>query len=308
MRTLLATAPFILSEAAICECLRGTDGIELHPTLFNAPLIYDSHTADVLAGIFHQYIDIAREYQLPILIAAPTWRLDPMRVSTADVPTTINRDAVAFIQGVKKASGYEQVYVSGLLAPKNDCYQPSEALSVEEAERFHSTQDNELGSAELDQRLDYLMAQTIPSVAEAEGMARAMLATGLPAVIGFCINSQGDVLDGTPLDEAINILDDRLDRRLLGYFVNCSHPTFVQAETMDPRALSRLIGICANASSKDHCELEQLEETAEDDLEQWADAMVLLNQAHGVQVLGGCCGTDARYLRVICERVCRVQK
>jgi len=308
MKDLLANVPFILSEAAICECLKGINGIELHPTLFNAPLIYDPRTAEVLAGIFNQYIDVAREYQLPISISAPTWRLDPVRVSAADVPATINRDAVAFIQGVKKASGYEKVYVSGLMAPKNDCYQPSEALSVEEAEHFHTTQAQELGSMVHDQRLDYLMAQTIPSVTEAEGMARAMLATGQLAVIGFCINRQGNVLDGTPLDVAINILDDRLNGRVLGYFVNCSHPTFVHAETMDPRALSRLIGICANASSKDHCELEQLEETAEDDLGQWADAMVKLNQTHGVQVLGGCCGTDIRYLRAICERVCRVQQ
>ena len=190
------------------------------------------------------------------------------------------------------------------MATKNDCYQPSEALSIEEAELFHSAQANELGST----NLDYLTAQTMPSVTEAEGMARAMIATGLPVVISFCINRDGQVLDGTPLDEAINFLDKRLDAAPLGYFVNCSHPTFIQAETMDPRALSRLIGICANSSSKDHCELEQLEETAEDNLEQWADAMVKLNQDHKLQVLGGCCGTDDRYLRAICERVCRVQK
>ncbi len=301
MKELLSHCPFILSEAAICERLKGVGGIELHPTLFNAPLVYDQASSDVLAGIYHQYIDIAREYQVPILIAAPTWRLDAERVAAADVPSTINRDAVEFINRVKEESGYGQVYVAGLMAPKNDCYQPGEALSVEQAERFHSAQAHELGTTDL----DCLIAQTMPSVAEAEGMARAMIASGLPAVVSFCINRQGQVLDGTPLGAAIDRLDTELDGALLGYFVNCSHPSFVHAESMSPRPLSRLIGICANASSRDHCELEQLEETVEDNLAEWTDAMVQLNQAYGVQVLGGCCGTDDRYLRAICERVCR---
>ena len=173
MKDLLSHFPFILSEAAICERLKGVEGIELHPTLFDAPLIYDPASSEVLAGIFHQYIDIAREYEVPILIAAPTWRLDSERVAAADVPSTINRDAVEFINRVKEESGYGQVYVAGLMAPKNDCYQPDEALSVEQAERFHSAQANELGATEL----DCLIAQTMPSVAEAEGMARAMIAS-----------------------------------------------------------------------------------------------------------------------------------
>ena len=293
--------PFVLSEAAICERLRQIDGVELHPTLFDAPLIYDARASRVLAGIYRQYIDIAREYGVPILIAAPTWRLDAGRVAAADVPASINSDAVEFIQGVRVESGYKEVFVAGLLAPKNDCYDPSVALSADDAELFHSAQASELAQTSL----DYLLAQTIPSVTEAEGLARAMISTGLPSVVSFCINRHGEVLDGTPLDEAIDLLDAKLGGALLGYKVNCSHPSFVAAESMNPRALSRLIGINANASSKDHSELEQMEGTAEDSLEDWVDAMVRLNLDHGVKVLGGCCGTDDRYLRAICEEVLR---
>ena len=76
MLSLFSEHPFILSEAAICERLRGNDAITLHPTLFNTPLIYDESAAKLLASITHQYIDIAREFAVPIIIAAPTWRLD----------------------------------------------------------------------------------------------------------------------------------------------------------------------------------------------------------------------------------------
>ena len=299
MSSLLSSYPFVLSEAAICERLRGDDSITLHPTLFNTPLIYDESAAKLLAGITHQYIDIARDFGVPIIIAAPTWRLDAERVAAADVPPTINRDAVEFVKKIKADSGYDLVYLAGLMATKNDCYDPAAALSVAEAEQFHAVQAQQLAST----GLDFLLAQTMPAVTEAEGMARAMIASGLPAVISFCINRDGRVLDGTPLDEAIDLLDDRLEGAPLAYAVNCSHPDFIKADQMNPRALSRLIGIWANASAREHSELEQTEETVVDDIGQWADAMVRLNQLHGVKILGGCCGTTDQHLRAICERL-----
>ena len=299
MLSLFSEHPFILSEAAICERLRGNDAITLHPTLFNTPLIYDESAAKLLASITHQYIDIAREFAVPIIIAAATWRLDAERVAAADVPPTINRDAVEFVKKIKADSGYELVYLAGLMATKNDCYDPAAALSVLEAEQFHAAQAQQLAST----GLDFLLAQTMPAVTEAEGMARAMIASGLPAVISFCINRDGRVLDGTPLDEAIDLLDDRLEGAPLGYAVNCSHPDFIKAEQMNPHALSRLIGIWANASAREHSELELSEETVADDLDTWADAMVTLHKTHGVKILGGCCGTTDQHLRAICERL-----
>ncbi len=82
----------------------------------------------------------------------------------------------------------------------------------------------------------------------------------------------------------------------------------MRATELNSRALSRLKGIRANDSAGDHSEVEQNEQTVDDNLELWADAMARLHKHHGVKVLGGCCGTDDRYLRAICERVCRVQK
>ena len=299
MLSLFSEHPFILSEAAICERLRGNDAITLHPTLFNTPLIYDESAAKLLASITHQYIDIAREFAVPIIIAAATWRLDAERVAAADVPPTINRDAVEFVKKIKADSGYDLVYLAGLMATKNDCYDPAAALSVLEAEQFHAAQAQQLAST----GLDFLLAQTMPAVTEAEGMARAMIASGLPAVISFCINRDGRVLDGTPLDEAIDLLDDRLEGAPLGYAVNCSHPNFIKADQMNPHALSRLIGIWANASAREHSELELTEQSVADDIGQWADAMARLHQLHGVKILGGCCGTTDQHLRAICERL-----
>jgi homocysteine S-methyltransferase len=298
MKELLESHTLILAEAAIAERLRRIDGVALHPTLFNSPLIYEDHAGNLMASLYREYVEIANSARVPILLAAPTWRLDQGRIITAGVSGTINRDAVAYMGRVREETGYDQAIVGALLGPKNDCYNPQAALAADEAEEFHQWQANELASA----GAEYLLAQTIPAVSEAVGMARAMISTGAPSIISFCINRSGRVLDGCPLDEAIARIDEATGGALIGYMVNCSHPTFLHPEKMEPAALRRLIGFDANASSLDHQNLEGSTATRQDSLEDWVEEMLKLNRHHGVKILGGCCGTDGSYLRALVAR------
>lgn len=295
MKHLLAEHSFILAEAAITERLRHFDGVVLHPLLFNAPLIYEKRAGEMMAGIYRQYIEIARAAAVPILLTAPTWRLDPLRVAKAGVAATINRDAVAYMREIQAAAKYQATRVGGLLGPRNDCYSPELALSADQAAEFHAPQAMELAAS----GVDYLLAQTIPALSEALGLGRAMVSTGVPSIISFCINRHGQVLDGCPLDEAIERMDEALDFAPLGYMVNCSHPRFLDAGSMRPSSLGRLIGFDGNASSKDHCDLEGSSSTEQDSLEDWAAAMLALNRDFGVKILGGCCGSDDSYLRAL---------
>lgn len=295
LREVMDHHKLILAEAAIAERLRRIDGVILHPTLFNAPMIYEEQVSRLMKDLYRGYIEIAQSAKIPILLAAPTWRLDQDRIAAATVPTTINRDALAFMLGVRAEASYEQVIVGALLGPKNDCYNPQAALSIEAAEKFHQWQANELASA----GAEYLLAQTIPAVSEAEGMARAMIATGVPSIISFCVNRKGKVLDGCPLDDAITRIDEATDGALIGYKINCSHPSFLHPEKMAAPALRRLIGIDANASSMDHRDLENSAVTRQDSRDEWVATMLELNQHHGLKILGGCCGTDDHYLRAL---------
>ena len=292
LKELLERHRLILAEAAIAERLRRMDGVTLHPTLFNSPMIYGEHAGRLMENLYREYLGIARSAGVPILLAAPTWRLDRERIRDAGVPGTINRDAVAYMRRIRSEAGYGQAVVGALLGPKNDCYEPQAALAADEAEAFHGWQANELAGA----GAGYLLAQTIPAVSEAEGMARAMIATGAPSIISFCINRSGKVLDGCPLDEAIARIDEATSGALAGYMVNCSHPTFLQPGDMEAGALRRLIGFDANASSKSHDELEGSTTTHRDSREDWIREMLKLNRHHGVKILGGCCGTDDSYL------------
>ena len=86
------------------------------------------------------------------------------------------------------------------------------------------------------------------------------------------------MLDGSHLGAAIDLIDSSTTHRLLGYMINCSHPSFLHPEEQPKEALSRLIGYQANASSLDHCDLERSAELKADSLSEWGDLMLELNK------------------------------
>jgi len=62
------------------------------------------------------------------------------------------------------------------------------------------------------------------------------------------------------------------------------------------RHREELFGIQANASSKSPEELDTLENLDADSPANWARGMVDLNKKFNLKILGGCCGTDARFI------------
>ncbi|PXA05081.1 homocysteine methyltransferase [Coraliomargarita sinensis] len=290
--------PKILIECAIAERLRRMPEVELHPTLFNTPLIYGPEAAcESMTALYREYIDTAAEADLPLLLTAPTWRLDPARIATADVPAGINSDAVNYLIGVRDDhAGASPVMVGALTGPRGDCYRPEEAPDTDTAERFHSTQIGELAYT----AADFLLAQTLPAVKEALGIAKAMAKTDKPYFISFCTGTDGKVLDGTSLSEAMTGIDRAVPRPPLGYFVNCTHPGFI-TPNYPPGSLERLVGIQANGSSKDVTRLDASSETQADPVVDWAQAMSELHTTHNVSVLGGCCGTGLAHLKSLAQ-------
>lgn len=284
-------------EASIVESLRRSEDINLHPILVNAPLIYDETGRRALNKLYQDYIDIALEAKKPFLMCTPTWRTNHSRVIETKIKPGINIDAVNFLKALRdsQAVGRENIKIGGMIGCKNDCYRPEEGLSAQEAEQFHAWQLDQLkqGGA------DFLIAETLPSVEEAIGIARAMESTGIPYFISFVISRDGHVLDGTDLNSAMKIIDAATKRRPLGYMVNCAYPSFLCAATQPPELFKRLVGYMANASSLDQCDLDGSEELHQESTSEWGEVMLELNRTHGVKILGGCCGTGTEHLRYI---------
>ena len=294
---LLQEHDLILAEGAIAELLRRHPEVEMHPTLFNSPLVYGPQSSKaIMTDIYQQYLRVAQEASLPMLLSAPTWRLDQERLRKAEANHELNTAAVQFMLNLRDAQQNQKpILVGALLGPQNDCYRADLALEAEEAEAFHTWQAQELAAA----GADFLQAQTIPAVSEALGLAKAMSSTGKPYIVSFCTDSDGLVIDGTTLLEAMEFIDSSLGPdKPTGYYVNCMHPRFL-LQRYEPGTLKRLVGIQANGSSKDVTQLDGSEATEADPIPEWADSMMRLHREHGVTVLGGCCGTSPGHLRAL---------
>ncbi len=299
MRDLLDSHELVLMEAAIVERLRRGGDVALHETLTNAPLIYDQRGREVLASMWGEYMGIARGAGLPFVMCTPTWRADRERMPLSGVSERLNQDAAHFMRELREmpenAGGI--VRIGGLVGCKHDCYRAEEGLSCDEAERFHSWQIEQL----VEGGVDFLITETVPSVSEAMGIARAMAATGMPYVIGLVIGRSGRVLDGAELMDAVDAIDAATVREPDAYMVNCAYPTFVCAERQPKALFGRLRGYAANGSALDHSELEQAAEMKAERVCDWGDAMLALNREYGVTMLGGCCGTGAEHLRYLVD-------
>lgn len=290
-------------EAAVVEPLRRAANVSLHPTLVNAPLIYEAAGQQALKAIYADYIAVAAQAEWPLLLCTPTWRANRERVQNAGAPEQINEDGVRFLSSIREELRLKQPKVAdalmlgGLLGCKNDCYLPEQALSAQDAADFHRWQIEALASTDI----DFLIAETLPAVEEACGIAQAMSSTDKPYIISFVIDRNGCVLDGTPLQEAICHIDQATSRPPLGFMVNCVYPSFLCADKQPESLFKRLIGIQANASSLDHCELDNADELNCEPVAEWGELMLELNQRFGMKILGGCCGTEAAHLQYLVD-------
>jgi S-methylmethionine-dependent homocysteine/selenocysteine methylase len=297
--------PHIITEGSIIERLKREFNYPLDDLLSNAPMIYDEAGKVLLEKIYCEYLDIAESSNLTIMMLTPTWRTNKERTNSANIDMkTINTDAFLFVNNIRKSYGSfsEKIYIGGLTGCKGDAYKPGDALTKNEAYYFHKEQMQILADA----GVDFLLASTLPALTEAIGIAKAMSETKKDYVISYVIRDNGKLLDGTLLTDAIKIIDDSVATPPLFYLTNCIHPdvlhqSFINLKDEDDILRKRLFGIQANASSKSPEELDTLENLDADSPENWARGMVDLNKKYNLKILGGCCGTDARFISSIVE-------
>ena len=119
---------------------------------------------------------------------------------------------------------------------------------------------------------------------------------GLPVSVGFTVETDGRLPDGTTLRAAVEAVDEAAPPDW--FVVNCAHPSHVAAGLADAGPwLERIGGTRVNASALSHAELDAAEELDEGDPVALArDQAALAALLPGLRVVGGCCGTDARHV------------
>jgi homocysteine S-methyltransferase len=134
-------------------------------------------------------------------------------------------------------------------------------------------------------------------------VARAAQALGMPSAISFTLETDGRLVTGRSIQDAIETTDAATGGAPAYYMINCAHPTHFEA-ALDPESawVKRISGIRANASTMSHEQLDNSETLdAGDPVDLGRRYRRLLGRMPAVRVLGGCCGTDHRHVAAICE-------
>ena len=270
-------------------------GVDL-PDFASFPLVGDEKGAALLRGYYDGYVDIARSAGAALQLETPTWRASAdwgsrLGYTAADLDR-FNRESVRLLERIRDEAGLEQFVISGNLGPRGDGYVADLALTADDAAEYHAAQINTFADA----GADLITALTMSTADEAIGIVRAARAAGLPVATSFTVEVDGRLPDGTTLADAVREVDAQAAPDY--FMVNCAHPEHIApglAEDGDWR--SRIHGLRVNASDLSHEELDAMTELDEGDPVALAGAQDRLRPLlPNLQLVGGCCGTDARHV------------
>ncbi len=271
-------------------------GIDL-PEFASFPLLDTVEGRAVLRSYFLDYADIAARAGAPLLLETPTWRANPDHAAALGYDAAsldrLNRQAVDFLMSLAGERDDELVgwQVGGMLGPRGDGYVSAGRVDPAAAADYHRPQLASFATAGAHRAT----ALTLTDVGEAIGVSRAAAEVGIRVGIGFTVETDGRLPDGTSLAGAVAQVDAVAPPAY--FLVNCAHPRHVLRGLDEGAWRERVGGLRVNASTMSHAELDASETLDDGDPEQLArDQQPLVDAFPALEVLGGCCGTDARHV------------
>jgi homocysteine S-methyltransferase len=97
-------------------------------------------------------------------------------------------------------------------------------------------------------------------------------------------------------------VDNATDGAVESFMINCAHPTHFADALPESDSRGRIGGLRANASTRSHAELDEAEELDSGDPADLAARYVdLRGELPGLEIVGGCCGTDIRHVTAVCD-------
>lgn len=282
----------------------GTDlifsrGIDL-PNFASFPLNLDPNTQPVVVQQMRELVEVAKSANVGCIIDTLTWMANPDRAAplgyNEDQLRKVNRTSVDLMRGLRSEFPDDDVLLALCMGPSIDAYLKQDT-SVQGARDYHRKQIGWVS----DMGLDLVHAYTFNHVEESAGAVLAAKDHDLPVVLSLVVETDGCLIDGTPLEEAMTRIDDLTEAAAAYFMVNCAHPDhFEHVLTGNPR----LKGVIANASRCSHEELDNAEELDAGDPDELADDMArLVRNNPAINVIGGCCGTDYHHLAKMAEKV-----
>jgi homocysteine S-methyltransferase len=265
-------------------------------------LLPEAAGREALANYFRRFLSLANETGAGFVLDSQTWKAhmhwaNDLNASEAELRES-NRDSIAFISQLRDAfSRNEQpIVLNGVVGPRGDAYAPETGVAIDDAERYHAKQMSWLAETDV----DMVSALTFTQSDEAIGVVRAARNVGLPIVVSFTVETDGNLPTGQPLSEAIDAVDKATDAGAAYFMVNCAHPDHFSHVLEESDWARRIRGIRCNASRKNHAELDESETLDDGDpVELGGQYKQILNTMPWLNVFGGCCGSDFCHVKEI---------
>ncbi len=294
-----------LTDGGLETSLIFQDGFEL-PEFAAFDLLRTQDGREGLARYFRRYLDVAAKCETGFILESPTWRASPdwgaVLGYSEQALEAANTATIELLQDLRQEyqGRIDSVLISGCIGPRWDGYDPGTVMSPEEAEQYHAFQTRIFEEA----GADMITGITMTNIPEAVGLIRAAAKAGLPCVISWTVETDGNLPTGETLAEAIAALDAEAARPL-HFMINCAHPTHFQARLAEGGDwVSRIRGVRTNASCLSHAELDEAEELDDGNPSELGRQNAdLRNMLPDLTVFGGCCGTDERHIHEIAQAI-----
>jgi homocysteine S-methyltransferase len=279
------------------------DGLEL-PHFASFVLLATEEGRAHLTAYYEAYLAIAKGRGVGFVFDSATWRANrdwgTKLGYDAEALKAANQASIVLLAGLRDRWEMPSMpcVISGAIGPRGDGYKAG-FMTAQTAQDYHSEQIASFAESQA----DMVAAYTMNTVEEAIGIARAAKAHDMPCAISFTVETDGRLVSGRSLREAVEIVDEETGGAPLYYMINCAHPThFEQALEAGEPWLQRVHGTRANASTRSHAELDESETLDEGDpVDLGRRYQALRRNFPTMRILGGCCGTDHRHVAAVCE-------
>ncbi len=279
-------------ETIIMDGATGTElqrrGVKTTLPLWSASALITN--PEIVKAIHLDYIHAGAE-----IITTNTFRTTRRifaKIGQAEKTETFTHRACQLAQEAISESGASHpVYIAGSMAPLEDCYTPAKTPPESELRAEHTQYAQQLK----DGGVDFILVETMPTIREAVAALGAAYQTKLPCAVSFCCGAQGDLLSGETLKDAVSA-------------IITFDPLFIGVNCMSTDDITGAIGKLRMCTDRPLAAYGHGDGHPDDDqgwkftgtvsahaygeiCRQWVDS--------GVQIIGGCCGTDPSYISLL---------
>jgi S-methylmethionine-dependent homocysteine/selenocysteine methylase len=245
---------------------------------------------DLVRSIHKDYVEAGAQ-----VLTANTFRTAAYTLAKTDMQhqsEELTRRAVQLAREAASAAAGQKVRVAGSLAPLEDCYRPDLTPSNDILRREHRQQAMNLAGA----GVDLILIETQNTIREAFIATEMALLEGIPVWVSVIPKDGQTLFSGEPLREATRALAGMKPEAIL---VNCCPPGVateaiqVMREIWDgPSGAYPNFGL-----PQDETDSHFSDALSPAKFAQWGAEI----SAMGVQIIGGCCGTQPAHIAALSQ-------